>query len=140
MKAMKIVGAVLFAIMLVGLVGGPECNSGEGESKADLLMYAKAELITVRTAIEACLAEANATHFDDAAGYTWTGDLATSPKATGPQGVTVTAYSMMRTHAFKAAYTIEQTGAVIYGDPTIPGGWGSKIRWNTTTNDWEETP
>ena len=44
------------------------------------LESANAELVTVQAAIESCLADANASAFDDVAGYDWTGDLATQPE------------------------------------------------------------
>lgn len=97
------------------------------------LESANAELVTVQTAIEACLAEANAPQFDDAT-YSWNGDNVTTPKATMPDGVTVvTAYEMMRTHKLKAVYTIRQDGEVMEGVAAggLGGGWGTtKIEWS----------
>lgn len=108
-------------------------------AEPDNVESATAELVTIQAAIEATLASANSAQLDGAV-IGWTGGLAGSPKATGYDNVTVTAYSMMRTHQLKAAYTISATGDVTNGDPTIAGGWGSEIRWNATDDVWEETP
>ena len=97
------------------------------------LESANAEFVTVQTAIEACLADANASQLNGA--VSWTGDNATSPKATAPDGVTiVSAYDMMRTHKFKAVYAVAVDGEVMNGTPAggLGGGWGTtKIEWST---------
>ncbi len=107
------------------------------------LESANAELVTVQAAVESALADANASQFDDAS-YDWTGDLATSPICTLSGNTTVTAYEMMRTHKFKATYTINQGGDVIGGDAdggSASSGWGeTKITWDDTADEWIKTP
>ena len=122
---------------------GNQATSDPGEDRtfATLrapLELANAELMTIQAAIEATLAEANASGFDVAV-TGWTGDLANSPTCTVGTNV-YTVYSQMHTHELKAAYDISATGDVTNGDPTIAGGWGSEIRWNATNSEWEETP
>ncbi|MDM7998996.1 MAG: type II secretion system protein [Dehalococcoidia bacterium] len=110
-----------------------------------VLESANAELRTVQTAVEAALGEANASQFDDPGGdgtYAWDGSLESSPICTVGDNLTVTAYEMMRTHKLKAVYTIERDGDVINGNPndshpdTTPWG-GTKIQWNSDTDEWE---
>jgi prepilin-type N-terminal cleavage/methylation domain-containing protein len=106
------------------------------------LESANAELVTVQAAIEACLADANSATFEDAAGYSWDGTLATSPGVDVDDDGTddYTAYENMRTHKFKATYTIEQDGDVVGGDPdggSAASGWGSsKIAWDAAADEW----
>ena len=106
------------------------------------LESANAELVTVQAAVEACLADANASAFDDADGYEWTGTLATSPVCTVGDNETVTAYEQMRTHKFKATYTITAGGDVVDGDAdggSATSGWGeTKITWNDANDEWEK--
>ena len=107
------------------------------------LESANAELVTVQAAVEACLAEGNATSFDGVANYSWTGTLATSPVCTLSGNTTVTAYDQMRTHKFKATYTITPGGDVIGGNAnggSASSGWGeTKITWNATDDEWKKT-
>jgi prepilin-type N-terminal cleavage/methylation domain-containing protein len=105
------------------------------------LESANAELVTVQAAVESALAEANATKFDGVANYDWDGTLGTSPIVASEN---VTAYDQMRTHKFKATYTIEPDGDVIDADPdggSATSGWGSgKIQWDAADDQWEKTP
>jgi hypothetical protein len=122
---------------------GNQATSDPGEDRTystlrEFIELANAELMTVQTAIESALAEANAWSFDVAV-TGWTGDLANSPTCTVGSDV-YTAYSQMRTHQLNAAYDISATGDVTNGVPTIAGGWGSKIQWNHTEGKWEEIP
>ncbi len=98
------------------------------------LESANAELVTVQAAVEACLADANASAFDDADGYEWTGTLADQARVAPSGNETVTAYEQMRTHKFKATYTITAGGDVVNGDAdggSAASGWGeTKITWN----------
>ncbi len=107
-----------------------------------LAVTANAELVTVQAAVEACLADANASAFDDVDGYEWTGTLATSPVCTVGDNETVTAYEQMRTHKFKATYSITAAGDVVGGDAdggSASSGWGeTKITWNDTADEWEK--
>jgi prepilin-type N-terminal cleavage/methylation domain-containing protein len=105
------------------------------------LESANAELVTVQAAVESALAEANATAFD--AQTAWTGTLLTSPVCTLSGNTTVTAYDQMRTHKFKATYTITTGGDVIDGNAdggSANSGWGeTKITWNDTDDEWKKT-
>jgi hypothetical protein len=92
---------------------------------------ANTELVTVQAAIEATLADANSASFD-AAVTGWTGDLANSPTCTVGLDV-YTAYSMMRTHQLKAAYTITAEGEVTGGTNV---SW-SGIEWNSSQGHWQ---
>jgi len=110
------------------------------------LESANAELVTVQAAVESCLAEANSAEFVAAAGYTWDGTLASSPGCdTNSDGVAdVFAYDQLRTHKFKADYTITQDGDVVGGDAdggSAGSGWGeSKITWDDANDEWMKTP
>ncbi len=108
------------------------------------LESANAELVTVQAATEACLADANASKFDGVANYSWNGNLATSPVCTLSGNTTVTAYEQMRTHKFKATYTITPGGDVIDGNAdggSASSGWGeSKITWDDASDVWMKTP
>src|SRR5512136_444109 len=55
------------------------------------LESANAELVTVQAAVEACLADANASAFDGVANYNWNGDDLTTPVCTLSGNTTVTA-------------------------------------------------
>jgi prepilin-type N-terminal cleavage/methylation domain-containing protein len=99
------------------------------------LESANAELVTVQAAIESALAEANSTQFD-AVATAWTGDLANSPEVALEN---VTVYQMMRTHKFKAAYTIARDGTITAAtaDPaTVSGGWGAEFVFNVADQVW----
>jgi len=98
------------------------------------LESANAELVTVQAAVESALAEGNSGSFD--AATVWNGSLGTSPTIASEN---VTAYAQMRTHQLKAAYTIDIDGNVTGGNPSIAGGWGSKITWNVTDDVWKKT-
>jgi prepilin-type N-terminal cleavage/methylation domain-containing protein len=104
------------------------------------LESANAELVTVQAAVESALAEANASAFDGTANYAWNGDSDTSPVVASEN---VTAYAQMRTHKFKATYTITPAGDVIDGNAnggTASSGWGeTKITWNDTDDCWKKT-
>jgi prepilin-type N-terminal cleavage/methylation domain-containing protein len=107
------------------------------------LESANAELVTVQTAIEACLAEGNSAEFV-AGPYTWDGSSGVDTPGcdTDDDGVAdVFVYDQMRTHKLKADYTIEQNGDVTGGDPTgglATSGWGAtKIQWSAD-NEWEK--
>jgi hypothetical protein len=126
----------MVVVVLPFLFAGTACLP-EAEV-TDLVQGANMEVLTLQAAIEACLTEANAIQFDDAAGYTWSGDLVGSPEATDNYGTSFTVYSFFRNHELRAAYTIMQDGQITSADPTIPGGWGSKISWNAGTRKWEK--
>jgi hypothetical protein len=90
---------------------------------------ANAELVTVQACIESALAEASSAKFDGVADYMWNGDLASSPAVASEN---VTAYAQMRTHVFKAIYTITPEGDVTGGTNVSWTGvvWdGSQVRW-----------
>jgi prepilin-type N-terminal cleavage/methylation domain-containing protein len=100
------------------------------------LESANAELVTVQAALEACLAESNAAEFTaDSVATPWDGTLGTSPGCdTNDDGdADVFAFDEMRTHKFKADYTVSEDGEVTLGDATggsAGSGWGeSKIQW-----------
>jgi prepilin-type N-terminal cleavage/methylation domain-containing protein len=101
------------------------------------LESANAELVTVQAAVEAALAEGNSASFDGVANYAWTGDLGTSPIIASEN---VTAYAQMRTHKFKATYTITPGGDVIGGNAdggSASSGWGeTKISWCDVSDEW----
>ena len=104
-----------------------------------VLESANAELVTIQTAVEAALAEANATEFDaDVVG--WDGTVrATGPVVDDPVGgaVEYSVYDQLRQHKFKASYDIDQDGTVTGNNPGIAGGWGAtKIEWDATEGKW----
>ncbi len=88
---------------------------------------ANAELVTVQAAVEACLADANRGEFD--AEVDWTGTEATAPETDNG----FSAYDYMRTHDFKATYTIAVDGTVSdAADGGAGGSWGN-IAWDNGT-------
>ena len=89
---------------------------------------ANAELVTVQAAVEACLADANRGEFDN--GPTdWDGSAASAPETDNG----FTAYDYMRTHDFKATYTIDADGTVSdAADGGAGGSWGN-IAWDNGT-------
>jgi len=105
-----------------------------------VLESANAELVTVRTAIEACLAEGNATGFDGAGPYLWSGTDDVNP---GVAAENTTVYVQMRQHKLKATYTITKDGEVTMGDSSVGAAgvspWGdAKIVWNATDDVWKK--
>jgi prepilin-type N-terminal cleavage/methylation domain-containing protein len=88
---------------------------------------ANAELVTVQAAVEACLADANRGSFE--AEVDWDGSAASAPETDNG----FTAYDYMRTHEFKATYTIATNGSVTdAADGGAGGSWGN-ITWDNGT-------
>ena len=103
---------------------------------------ANAEVVTLQSAIELALSDGNSGSFLGA-GVAWNGVLRSgSPwidmDADGTLDLTdVTVWDQLRTHKFKAAYTINANGDVTLGDETIAQGWGdTQIDWCPASLGW----
>jgi prepilin-type N-terminal cleavage/methylation domain-containing protein len=104
------------------------------------LESANAELVTVQTAIEAALADGNASGFIDAdddgiadGGEAWSGG-APGPMTDSDPSVGV--YDMLRQHNFKAEYTIDEEGYITAADADITNGWGPELVYDATIDKW----
>jgi prepilin-type N-terminal cleavage/methylation domain-containing protein len=93
---------------------------------------ANAEANTVIVAIEATIAEANS----GVVGGTlvWNGGLP-CPTILGSDGTTYRVYDQMRTHTFKATYTLDTTGAITAATNT---GWGQGLTFDAGTQKWSK--
>ena len=104
-----------------------------------VLESANAELVTLQTAVEACLAEAQATEFtvDPPA---WDGQVRDSgPYVDDPAGAPIefAVYDQLRQHKLKASYNIDQDGDVAGATCAAAGQWGgTKIMWSTAEGKW----
>ena len=113
-----------------------------------VLESANAELVTVQTAIEAALAEGNATGFDGDGPYLFTGQLGAGNPSIVSGSDNTSVYLQLRQHKLKATYTINKAGEVIFGDAgggSAASPWGTtKIRWNGASGvlggQWEKVP
>ena len=97
---------------------------------------ANTEMHNAKTAVAACMYQANVSSVTNLAG--WTGDNATSPRAVGATE-TSSAFDFVN-GSFKATYTFTADGTLVTSGAGIPvnketGGW-SGIVWNTTTAAW----
>lgn len=90
---------------------------------------ANAELVTVQTAIEACLADAKVGSFEKPS-YAWSGGDGDECPTTS-NGKKVSDY--LRTSKLKATYTISQTGEITGATANIDGGWGASIAFDNGT-------
>lgn len=90
---------------------------------------ANAEAVTVQAAVESCLGDANYGQFV-AASYTWTGDNASSPVTSNGYR----AYDYLRSHNFKATYTISRDG-FITGATDV--SWGN-LTFDAATQKWHK--
>jgi len=102
------------------------------------LQAANTELHQVQTAIIASMADAETGLLADNAtgGYPvyWSGGPGVV-FTIGAGNVTYDASEYVY-GPFRAKYTIDQDGTITSGDPTIAGGWGTGISWNSTVASW----
>ena len=129
---------LLVVIMILGVLAAVVTLAVTKFIGKGTLESANAELVTVQTAIEACLADANSAKFDGTGNYLWSGG-----KTEGCQCPVVTksgekfyVQDYLRTSKLKAQYTITPEGAIDSANPEIDGGWGNSISFSKDNVTW----
>lgn len=115
---------LLVVIMILGVLAAVVTLAVTRFIGKGSLESARAELVTVQAAIEACLADANRGSFTSAVDD-WDGSAGTSPITTNTFRVS----DYMRTHDLKAKYNIDINGNVT---GATDNGWGN-IAWDNGT-------
>jgi hypothetical protein len=99
---------------------------------------ANTELHKAQTAIIAAMAEVETNDLQGTGPYTWSGEAGTII-AVGADNTTADASDFCY-GPFRAEYTVNDEGGIVYGNPDITGGWGTGIQWNSSFMNWEEAP
>ncbi len=122
---------LLVVIMILGVLAAVVTLAVTKFIGKGTLESANAEAVTVQTAVEACLANANRGSFDaPVTGWNGSGD---GPKVT-VAGTEYKVSEYMRTHNLKATYDISVEGVVTGKDGS---GWGN-IEWDSENLTWKQ--
>jgi len=127
---------LLVVIAILGVIAAVVALNIAGFFGRGTLQAANTELHQAQTAIIAAMADAESNNIT-VAGPDWAGQDS-YVEVTGPNG-TFDASDYCY-GPFRAEYEVDSTGAIIYGDPNMVGGWGGAIQWSTDYMNWEETP
>ena len=127
---------LLVVIAILGIIAAVVALNIAGFFGRGTLQAANTELHQAQTAIIAAMADAESNNVT-VAGTAWAGQDS-YVEVTGPAGTFDAADYCYG--PFRAAYEVDSAGAIVDGDPTIDGGWGAAIVWDTDYMNWEETP
>jgi len=128
---------LLVVIAILGVIAAVVALNVAGFFGRGTLQAANTELHQAQTSIIAAMADAESNNVT-VSGTAWAGQE-DYVMVTGPSGTFDAADYCYG--PFRAAYEVDNTtGAIVNGDPTIDGGWGSGIQWSTAYMNWEEAP
>jgi len=127
---------LLVVIAILGVIAAVVALNVAGFFGRGTLQAANTELHQAQTAIIAAMADAESNYVSGNATIEWAGEESLV-LIDGPGGEKDAADYVYG--PFRARYRVcGDTGAIVYGDPSIPGGWGeTAIVWDDEYMNWK---
>jgi len=129
---------LLVVIAILGVIAAVVALNVAGFFGRGTLQAANTELHQAQTAIIAAMADAESNYVSGNATIEWAGEenfvLIEGPGSSEPVDAADYVYG-----PFRARYRVcGDTGAIVYGDPGIDGGWGeTAIVWDDEYMNWK---
>jgi len=126
---------LLVVIAILGVIAAVVALNVTGFFGRGTLQAANTELHQAQTAIVAAMADAETNAINGTADFYWAGeeDIIVCISANGTEYDAADYFY----GPFRALYTVDEEGAITFGNATIDGGWGTSIQWDDSFMNWK---